>query len=72
MKLPIKDTYRWVNEHAIPHYSVAPIPGAFFLFKNDYKLAKSNMVRLGVGNINPDNSNLIESLETLEKAIKTR
>jgi len=72
VKLPIKDTYRWVNEHAIPHYSVAPIPGAFFLFKNDYKLAKSNMVRLGVGNINPDNSNLIESLETLEKAIKTR
>jgi hypothetical protein len=47
------------------------VPGTFFLFKSDYKLAKSNMIRLGLGNLNPYNPILKESLENLEKAIKT-
>lgn len=71
VKLPIKDTYKWVNEHAIPLYSLAPVPGAFFLFNTDYKLVRSDMIRLGLGNLNPDESNLTEALEALEKALKT-
>lgn len=71
MKTPIKDTYTWTNNHTIPHYSLASVPGTFFLFKSDYKLVKSNMMRLGLGNLNPYNSILKEALENLEKAIKT-
>ncbi|MGB9676750.1 MAG: pyridoxal phosphate-dependent aminotransferase [Candidatus Bathyarchaeales archaeon] len=69
VKTPIKDTYKWVNEKAIPKYSVAPVPGTFFLFKSDYKLVRTNMVRLGLGNINPENPNLQLALEALWKAI---
>lgn len=68
-QLPIKDTYEWVNKHTIPKYHVVPVPGAFFLYKKDYKLARSSMVRLGIGNIRPDGSNLSEALEALKKAI---
>jgi len=71
VKTPIKNTYKWINEHTIPKSKVALVPGAFFLFKKDYKIEDSNMVRLGVGNIKPDNSNLSEGLEALEKAINT-
>jgi aspartate/methionine/tyrosine aminotransferase len=71
VKTPIKDTYTWTNNHTIPHYSLASVPGTFFLFKSDYKLAKSNMIRLGLGNLNPYNPILKEALENLEKAIKT-
>ena len=71
VRLPIKDTYKWINEHAIPHYSIAPVPGAFFLFKSGYKLTKSRMIRIGLGNINPDEPNLIEALDALERAINT-
>lgn len=71
VKTPIKDTYKWINEHTIPKYSLAPVPGAFFLFRNDYKLEKSNRIRLGLGNIDPDNPHLEEAFEALEKAIKT-
>ncbi|MEM3699575.1 MAG: pyridoxal phosphate-dependent aminotransferase [Candidatus Bathyarchaeia archaeon] len=71
MKTPIKDTYQWTNDHAIPRYSLAPVPGTFFLFKNNYEIVKSNMVRLGLGNLNPYSQILQEALETLEKAIKT-
>ncbi len=71
VKLPVKDTYRWINEHAIAHYSVAPVPGTFFLFKNDTKLTKTNMIRLGLGNINPNKPNLSNAFEVLEKAINT-
>jgi len=71
VKLPIKDTHKWINEHTIPHYSIAPVPGAFFLFKSDYKLTRSGMVRIGLGNINPDKPNLSEALNALEKAINT-
>jgi len=71
VKLPIRDTYKWINEHAIPHYSLAAVPGTFFLFKSGCKLAKSNMIRLGLGNINPGKSNLSKAFEVLEKALKT-
>ncbi len=71
VKLPMKDTHRWVNEHAIPHHSLAVVPGTFFLFKNNYKLARSNMVRLGLGNINPSGSDFHLALDALESAINT-
>jgi len=69
VKLPVKDTYRWVNNHAIPDHSLASVPGTFFLFRNGYKLEKSNMIRLGLGNINPDKPDLARALKTLGKAI---
>jgi len=71
VKLRIKDTYKWINDHAIPHYSLVAVPGTFFLFKNDYKLMQSNMIRIGLGNIDPDRPNLSEAFEGLEKAIET-
>jgi aspartate/methionine/tyrosine aminotransferase len=71
VKMPVQDTHRWINRQAILHHSLAPVPGAFFLFKNDYNLVKSNMIRLGLGSINPDESCLTEALEALEKALKT-
>ena len=70
VKLPIRDTYKWVTEQTVPKYSLAPVPGAFFLFRSGYKLVRSNMVRLGLGLINPKDSNLTEALEALENAIK--
>lgn len=71
VKVPIKDTYKWINDHAIPKYSLATVPGTFFLFKNNRKLIKSSMMRLGLGNINPDKPNLTEALEVLENALDT-
>ena len=69
LKLPVKDTYKWVNETAITRYSLASVPGAFFLFKDDYELVESSMVRLGLGSINPEKPNLDEAFEILEKAL---
>ncbi|MEM3597110.1 MAG: pyridoxal phosphate-dependent aminotransferase [Candidatus Bathyarchaeia archaeon] len=69
VKTPIKDTYKWVNETAIPKHCVAPVPGAFFLFKSGYTIVNSSMIRLGLGNINPENPNLQLALEALWKAI---
>ncbi|MGA9388517.1 MAG: pyridoxal phosphate-dependent aminotransferase [Candidatus Bathyarchaeia archaeon] len=71
VKLPIEDTYKWTDKHAIPKYSLAPVPGAFFLFKDGYKMAKSSMVRLGLGTVDPDRPNLSEAFEALEEATKT-
>jgi aspartate/methionine/tyrosine aminotransferase len=71
VKLPIRDTYRWVNERAIPKYDLAPVPGTFFLFRSGYRLTKSSMIRLGLGNINPKESNLAEAFDVLEKALNT-
>jgi aspartate/methionine/tyrosine aminotransferase len=71
VKLPIRDTYRWVNEHAIPKYGLAPVPGTFFLFRSGYRLMKSSMIRLGLGNINAEESNLAEAFDVLEKALNT-
>ena len=69
--LPIKDTHKWINEHTIPRYSLAAIPGTFFLFKSGYKLTKSNKIRLGLGNITPEKPKLAEAFAALEKALKT-
>ncbi|MGQ9507493.1 MAG: pyridoxal phosphate-dependent aminotransferase [Candidatus Bathycorpusculaceae bacterium] len=71
VKTPIKDTYQWTNKHTIPCYSLACVPGTFFLFKSDYEMVKSNMIRLGLGNLNPYTSILQEALENFEKAITT-
>jgi len=72
VKTPVEDTYKWVNENAIPKYGLAPVPGAFFLFRNGYELARSNMIRLGLGAINPDDSNLAEALEALHRSFDER
>jgi aspartate/methionine/tyrosine aminotransferase len=71
VKVPIKDTYKWINDYVIPKYSLAAVPGTFFLFKNNSKPLKSSMMRLGLGNINPDRPNLKEALGVLEKALDT-
>jgi aspartate/methionine/tyrosine aminotransferase len=69
VKLPVKDTYRWINRCTIPLYDLVAVPGAFFLFGNDSRLRESNRVRLGLGGINPEKSNLAEGFRALEKAL---
>jgi aspartate/methionine/tyrosine aminotransferase len=69
-KLPTTDTYKWINQQAIPHHSLALVPGAFFLFDSGYKLAKTSRARLGLGNVTPHSLNLEEGLKILEKAIE--
>jgi hypothetical protein len=69
VKLPIEDTYTWINEQAIPLYDLAPVPGTFFLFKRGYELTRSNMIRLGLGGINPEGSSLREAFQALEKGL---
>jgi hypothetical protein len=71
VELPMEDTFEWVNDFAIPNYGLAPVPGTFFMFKNGYELSKSNMIRLGLGNVNPDSPNLYKAFEALKKAIDT-
>jgi hypothetical protein len=71
VELSMKDTFKWVNDCALPNYRLAPVPGAFFMFKDGYKFAKSKMIRLGLGNVNPDGPGLSDAFETLEKAINT-
>ncbi len=71
VELTIKDTYKWVNEHAIPHHRLAVVPGAFFLFNGGRKIVKSKKIRLGLGNVNPDKPNLAEAFEVLEEALTT-
>ena len=70
IKTNLKDTYRWTNNHTIPLYSLSVVPGAFFLIKNKKDIPISNMIRLGLGNIMPDNKRFFfESLEILEKSL---
>lgn len=69
VKLPMEDTYKWINEQTIPDYELAPVPGTFFLFKRGYELTRSNMIRLGLGGINPDGSSLREAFQVLEEAL---
>jgi aspartate/methionine/tyrosine aminotransferase len=69
VKLPMANTHRWTNECTIPRYSLATVPGTFFLFKNDYKLTETSMVRLSLGNMNPEKQNLTDALDTLEAAL---
>jgi aspartate/methionine/tyrosine aminotransferase len=71
IKLPVRDTHKWINQHAISHYSLAAVPGAFFLFKDNYELIESNRIRLGLGALNPDEQQLHEAFEVLERAIQT-
>lgn len=71
VKLPINDTLKWVNEHAVPKHSLAAVPGAFFLYRKGYETVKSNRVRLGLGNINPEKTSIKKALEALETAVKT-
>ena len=63
------DTYKWVTNHALPRYSVAPVPGTFFLFKNGYELMSSPMIRIGLGGFDPKQSILQESLDALRIAL---
>jgi len=63
----IRDTYRWTNNFSIPKMELATVPGAFFLYKSNYKIIKSNAVRLGVGKMKTDE--LDEALFVLERAI---
>jgi aspartate/methionine/tyrosine aminotransferase len=69
VKLPIKDTYKWVNEHAMPKFNLATVPGSFFLFKNGQKLETSNMIRLGLGSLEPKKSSVQETFQVFLKAL---
>jgi aspartate/methionine/tyrosine aminotransferase len=71
VRLPTLDTYELMNLHAIPRYSVAAVPGTFFLFKSGCERKRSSMIRLSLGNIDPDGPNLVEGLGALEKALNT-
>lgn len=71
VNLSIKDTYKWTNELAIPHHSLAAVPETFFLFKRGYKRIKSNKIRLGLGNIDLDKTKLAEAFGVLENALRT-
>lgn len=70
VKLCKKDTYGWINECAIPRFSLAPVPGAFFLFRNEYDIIGSSMVRFGLGAIDPDKpETLTEALAAFGRAV---
>jgi hypothetical protein len=47
------------------------VPGSFFIFENDYKLMESNRIRLGLGNMNPEEPSLHKAFEVFEKALQT-
>ena len=70
IKLPARDTYRWTNEKAIQQHSLAPVPGAFFMFKNGAELMKSNRARVGLGNIDPENPNMEDAFAAFEESLK--
>jgi aspartate/methionine/tyrosine aminotransferase len=69
VRLPIRNTYKWTNQHAILRHSLAAVPGTFFLFKNGYELCESDRIRLGLGNIHPDQSSLAKGLGAFEEAL---
>jgi aspartate/methionine/tyrosine aminotransferase len=71
VNLPMKDTYKWINQYAIQRYSWSAVPGAFFLFENDHNLVESKMMRLGVGGLDPDEPRLAEAFDVFEKAVRT-
>jgi aspartate/methionine/tyrosine aminotransferase len=65
----LKDTYRWVNKLCIPKFSLAVVPGAFFLFKK-HEINKSNKLRLGIGTLNPMKTEALDNaLQNLDKAV---
>jgi aspartate/methionine/tyrosine aminotransferase len=66
----LKDTYKWVNRFCIPEFSLAAVPGAFFLFKK-HEMNKTNKLRLGIGAIDPEKPEALdEALQSLEKALR--
>ncbi len=69
VKSPSEDTCKWTNEVTIKKHSFAAVPGAFFLFKEGSRIVKSNMLRIGLGAVNPETP-LSEDLEVLEKTLK--
>jgi len=70
LETQIRDTYKWVNQYTVPRFSVAVVPGAFFLFK-EYEINQSNQVRVGVGNVNPEKpEDLDDALQSLEEAVR--
>ncbi len=66
----IPDTNKWINEMTIPRHSLAMVPGAHFLFTNDYEVAKSNMIRIGLGALTPTEQNITAALDTLQDALR--
>jgi aspartate/methionine/tyrosine aminotransferase len=70
VKMPSKDTYKWTCDCTIPRHGLAAVPGTFFLFDSDYKLKRTNMLRLGLGNIRPQGQTLTKALDTLETAMR--
>ena len=68
IKTKINDTHQWVNKKTLPSYGLVVVPGAFFLYRYNYKLKKSNMIRIGLGNINPEKPNLNKTLNIFKKA----
>jgi aspartate/methionine/tyrosine aminotransferase len=72
VKMPLKDTYKWTTELTIPRYSLATVPGAFFLFESGYRLTRTDRVRLSLGKVNPEGQALTNALEMLEKAVNAR
>ncbi len=70
VKLRKKDTHKWIKECTIPKFSLALVPGAFFLFQKDYGIVSSSMVRLGLGAIDPDRPEILEeALAAFERAV---
>jgi aspartate/methionine/tyrosine aminotransferase len=70
LETQIRDPYKWVNQYTIPKFSLAVVPGAFFLFKK-YEINQSNQVRLGIGNISPEKpDDLDNALQSLEEALR--
>jgi len=69
LKLPVKDSYEWINRQAIEKYRLGLVPGAFFMFEDDYRLIKTSMTRLGFGAIKPESETLERSLDVLSNAL---
>jgi aspartate/methionine/tyrosine aminotransferase len=66
----LKDTHKWTNQLCIPKFSLAAVPGAFFLFKK-HEINKTNKLRLSAGAIDPEKAEALDNaLQSLEKALR--
>jgi aspartate/methionine/tyrosine aminotransferase len=66
----LKDTYKWVDRFCIPKFSLAAVPGTFFLFRK-HEMNKTNKLRLGTGVIDPEKPEALDNaLQNLEKALQ--
>lgn len=70
LRLPKNDTHRWTTK-TIEKYDLAAVPGAFFQFRDGEKIARSDMIRFGLGNVNPDEDTLDEAFSAFEQALRT-